>query len=83
MRQRLRCRRSPSLVAGHLEEERIHRKDALEIYSFDPGFIGALVEMLERRTAMTVSVSDRQGYVTIGDGTAEGEVKPHRLGEER
>ncbi len=63
----------------HLEEARIHRKEALEIYSFDPEFIAALVGMLERRTTMNVSISDRQVYVTVGANTAEGEVVRHAL----
>ena len=71
--------KDPRILLRQLEGERIHRKDALEIYSFDREFIDAVVALIERRTAMTVSVSDRQVYVTVGANTAEGEVVRHSL----
>jgi uncharacterized protein YaeQ len=57
-----------------LDGERIHRAEALELYSLGRDFVAGLVARLERRTQLDVSVSDRQLYVTIGGETLAGEV---------
>jgi uncharacterized protein YaeQ len=49
-----------------LAGERIHNGDALELYAIDRALVGALVARLDRRVAMSVSVSDREIYVAIG-----------------
>ena len=71
--------KEPRVWLRHLEEERIHRKEALEIYTFDPDFIASLVELLDRRTTMNVSRSDGQLYVTVGENTVQGEVVRQQL----
>ncbi len=71
--------KDPRVLLAQLDGERIHRADALEIYSFDREFIDAVVELIERRTRMAVSVSDRQLYVVVADRTASGEVHRHSL----
>ena len=49
-----------------LAGERIHNGDALELYAIDRALVGALVARLDRRVAMSVSVTDREIYVAIG-----------------
>lgn len=71
--------KDPRILLAQLAGERIHRSDALEIYSFDREFIDAVVELIERRTRMAVSVSDRQLYLVVGDRTASGELHRHSL----
>lgn len=72
--------KDPAQLLRQLEGERIHRADALEIFSFDRGLIAALVDRLERRMAMTVSVADGHVLVALKDGTFEGGVARHHLG---
>ena len=52
----------------------IHNAEALELYAIDRALIGALVARLERRVAFSVSVSDRELYVSIGSDQLTGSV---------
>jgi uncharacterized protein YaeQ len=52
----------------------IHNADALELYAIDRALIAALVARLERRVAFSVSVSDRELYVSIGSEQLTGSV---------
>jgi uncharacterized protein YaeQ len=49
-----------------LSGETIHRADALELYAIDRGVVAALVARLERRIAFSLSITDRELYVSIG-----------------
>ena len=49
------------------------------MFSFDRGLIAALVDKLERRMAITVSVADGHILVALKDGTFEGAITRHRL----
>src|SRR5262245_129704 len=55
--------------------ERIHRLDALELYSFDRSVIAAFAAKLERRMAVAISRTDGHLYVTVGDTVIEGTVE--------
>jgi len=59
----------------------IYNADALELYAIDRALIDALVARLERRMAFSVSVSDRELYVSIGAEQLTGKVV--RLNRER
>lgn len=52
----------------------IHRADAMELYAIDRNLIGALVAKLDRRMAFSVSITDRELYVSIGDQNLTGQV---------
>jgi uncharacterized protein YaeQ len=52
----------------------IHRADALELYAIDRDLIGALVAKLDRRMAFSVSITNRELYVSIGDENLTGAV---------
>lgn len=52
----------------------IHRADAMELYAIDRDLIGALVAKLDRRMAFSVSITDRELYVSIGDQNLTGQV---------
>jgi len=52
----------------------IHRADALELYAIDRDLIGALVAKLDRRMAFSVSITDRELYVSIGDDNLTGAI---------
>jgi uncharacterized protein YaeQ len=71
--------RDPAQFLKQLEGARVHRADDVEIYSFDRVFIAALVAKLERRMAMTISVSDRHVLVALDDGVIESDVSRHTL----
>jgi len=56
--------------------EKIHRGEALELYAIDRGLVSALVSRLERRVAFSVSVNDRELYLSIGTENLTGTVRP-------
>lgn len=75
--------KDPATLSRQLAGERIHRAEALEIYAFDPEFIAAFVERLDRRTAFDLAVMDRHLYLTIAGATLEAVVKPVEVAERR
>jgi uncharacterized protein YaeQ len=66
--------RDAERLAGRLSRERIHRAEAVEIYSIDPALVSALTSRLDRRMAFTLSISDRELFVSIGVDTLTGQV---------
>jgi len=71
--------KDPDQFIRRLSGERIHRADAIELYSFDRTLIGALAARLERRVAFSLSVAERDLYVSIGADTLTGAVTRHPL----
>ncbi|MGH7268137.1 MAG: YaeQ family protein [Candidatus Rokuibacteriota bacterium] len=66
--------RDPAQLIGRLAGERIHRAATLELYALDRGLVRAVAARLERRMAFTLSVSDRQLYLSVGADTLAGGV---------
>ena len=64
----------PAQFLKQLAGERIHRGEALELHAIDRALVSALVERLERRVAFSVSVTDRELYLSIGSDTLTGAV---------
>jgi len=57
------CHRSVDVVYQQLTQAPVFRGDEVVFYSFDDGFISALVRALDRRNEMTISRSDGTVYV--------------------
>jgi uncharacterized protein YaeQ len=72
--------KDPAQLVARLAGERIHRAEALELYAIDRSLIGALAARLERRMAWSLSVSDRDLYLSIGVVTLGGPVSRHTVG---
>ena len=66
--------REPTQFLKKLANERIHRAEALELYAIDRPLVSALVTRLERRVAFSVSITDRELYISIGKDTVTGAV---------
>ena len=66
--------KDPAQFLKQLAGERIHNAEALELYAIDRALIGALVARLDRRVAFSVSVTDREVYVSIGAENLTGAV---------
>ena len=66
--------KNPGQFVSQLTGERIHRVDELELYAIDRGLIAALVVRLERRMAFSLSINERELYVSIGTDTLTGAV---------
>ena len=58
--------KDPAQFLKQLEGKRIHNVEALELYAIDRALVSALVARLERRVAFSVSIHERELYVSIG-----------------
>lgn len=66
--------KDPSRLLKQLAGERLHRGQDLELYALDRALVDALVSRLDRRLAFSVSVTDRELYVSIGKDNLTGAV---------
>ncbi len=71
--------KEPRVLLAQLGGARIHRAEALEVYSFPRDLLEPLAAHLERRTRMAISVSDAHLYVTLGDRTWDAPIERHTL----
>ena len=67
--------KDPEQLAGRLTGERIHRVEALELYSVDRALLAALAERLTRRMAFTLTISERHVYLSLGEETLSGVIQ--------
>jgi uncharacterized protein YaeQ len=68
--------KDPAQFLKQLAGKRIHNADTLALYAIDRALVGALVERLERRVAFSVSVSERELFVSIGVDHVTGSCLP-------
>ena len=66
--------KDPSQFLKQLAGAKIHRAERLELYALDRVLVSALVSRLERRVAFSLSVAERELYVSIGSDTLTGRV---------
>jgi uncharacterized protein YaeQ len=66
--------KDPRQFLNRLAGEKIHRADELELYAIDRALVSALVARLDRRLALSVSITDRELYVAIGTENLHGAV---------
>jgi uncharacterized protein YaeQ len=67
--------KDPGIYLKQLAGEKIHRVEALEIYAVDRALVAQLVERLERRVAFSVSITDRELYLSIGAENLSGAIR--------
>jgi uncharacterized protein YaeQ len=72
--------KDPTQFLKQLAGERIHRSEALELYAIDRALVSALVSRLERRVAFSMSVTDRDLYLSIGPDNLTGSVRRLNFG---
>ena len=70
--------RDPAQFLNRLAGERIHRREAVEIWSIDRTLLGELVARLDRRMNFSVSITDRELFISTGADTISGVVTRHR-----
>lgn len=61
--------RDPAKLVANWEGKRIHRGADIPVYSFDPGFLEQAAALIERRTTMSLSVTERHLYLEINGQT--------------
>ena len=73
-------RQVPARLVSSLAGERIHRVDALELYALDRGLVTGLAARLERRMTWSLSVSERELYLSTGGEMLTGPVSRLAIG---
>ena len=66
--------KNPTQFLKGLAGERIHKAESLELYAIERALVDALVERLERRLAFSLSITDRELYLSIGADNLTGSV---------
>ncbi len=61
--------KDPAQVLARMAGERIHRVEALELYALDREWLAHIVERLERRMALALTVSGQHLYLSLGEET--------------
>lgn len=69
------CHKDPRQWLKQLESAAMHRADDIELYAFDRNFVAALVSRLDRRMALSLSITDRELYLSIGEDNLAGAVE--------
>lgn len=64
----------PELLRREARGAKLHRGDAIEVWSIDVAFLDALEAKVDRNTSMTLVHNDGQLYATLGDRTIESAV---------
>ena len=67
--------RDPDQLVRRLRGRKIHRAADLELYEIDRTLVAALASRLERRLAFTISIADREIFLSIGHETLTGTVR--------
>ncbi|MEV6770034.1 YaeQ family protein [Nocardia sp. NPDC051030] len=71
--------RDPAKVLAQLVGKKIHRAEAIGVYSFDRDFIDAAVRAIDRRNTVTLSITERELYLDLNGTTFSTPVEEHRL----
>ena len=66
--------KDPAQFVKQLAGRTIHNAEALELYALDRTLIDAIVARLERRVSFSVSITDRELYLSIGADHLTGRV---------
>lgn len=67
-----------TLLRGY-QGQKIHKSERVELYAVDRALLDSLAERLDRRMAMTLSVSERNLYMDVGGVSVQGAVERHAI----
>jgi uncharacterized protein YaeQ len=67
--------RDPATLWRQWEGEKIHRVEQIELYALDRELIDALVERLDRRLKMELSVTDGTIFINVAGATLSGTIQ--------
>jgi uncharacterized protein YaeQ len=71
--------RDPAKVMAPWAGKKIHKSEAIRVYSFDPGFIDSAVPHLERRNTMTLTVTEQVVYLDLNGTSLTTAIHEHEL----
>jgi uncharacterized protein YaeQ len=71
--------KDPETLLKQWRGERIHKPEAIEFYTFDRAMLTEVSQQIGRRTAFSLSVSDRELYLTLNGETWNSPIMQHAL----
>jgi len=71
--------RDPAKVMAPWAGKKIHRSDAIRVYSFDPGFIDAAVPLIARRNTITLTVTEQVLFLDLNGTSSTTTIHEHEL----
>jgi uncharacterized protein YaeQ len=71
--------RNIAQVLEQLEGKQIHQASGIPVYEFGRGFVESAAAAVERRTAVSVSVIERQLYLDVGGRAFSTAIAEHRF----
>jgi len=66
-------------VIAQLAAAKIDRLSAVPVYEFDRDLVDEMSRLLERRSALSISVTERELYIGIGDRTFTMTIAEHHV----
>jgi uncharacterized protein YaeQ len=75
--------KDPRQLLRQLAGARIHRAEAIELYAIDPEFLAELAGHVDRRTALTLSVTDRHLFIGVRGATLSSAIVRHYLKDDK
>ena len=67
--------RDSAQLLARLNLERIHRAESLEIYTLEKAWLAALAGKLARRMKFSLTIADKNLYLSLGEDTFSGVVR--------
>jgi len=71
--------KDPEQLVARLAGERIHRAGDVEVWAVDRGFVSRFAARLDRRMSFSLSVTDRDLFLSMGTETLTGHLVRHPL----
>jgi uncharacterized protein YaeQ len=73
--------RDPRQVLAQWAGQRVHNVREIPVFAFDRALIEALAARLERRSALSLSITERELYVELDGATFSTSITEHRAAE--
>ena len=71
--------KDPAQFVARLAGERIHRAEDVELWAVDREFVSQFAARLDRRMSFSLSVTDRDLFLSIGSETLNGQLVRHSI----
>ncbi len=71
--------REPRILFEQLAGKKIHRAEEIAIHTFGRGFIEKIAALLDRRTRLSITVTERQLYLDVDDTHFATAIEEHRI----
>ncbi len=70
-------------VLAQLASSPIHKSEDISIFALDRAFVDEVSALIDRRTTISLSITERQLYLSLGERTMNTPIVEHRIGAPR